>query len=727
MKFLILLILLSVTIQAQNVWYVDRDATGANNGLTWADAWNYLDSSGRAGYNGVNWSVIEAGDTIYVSGGTDSTTYLPAVGKTTFWISPKFPYLGGIYEPYDFAEPVIITKAWHEGHNGDVVITSRDGDNNSYGVFHVSDVNNVKFVGLRIIDRRGNSPVATSMTNFYGDNLVFEDCYFWLRGVTGGIGLGGYSSKILNCYIEYEENDLANDLDLFGSGNTKGGHVIDGNIIILRNGNTGTTSHRDIMQLSGDGDATTGTYITTVISNNLVIDEREEGTGWNAMLYFVGNKNLRNLIFNNIIVGRKNNTSIAGFWWDGYESKATTQTAVMLNNTLIIKGSSVNGVNANIDTVISKNNLFIIDTTVGKFYNLATLTGYGGVYPTDAGLVKEIDYNYYARYGGFGSGSEPFATTGPHKTWTQWITGDQHEPAYDANSHTTDSRNVIFVNKYDTVITSYYTETGRGMGVNLAAEYPDLVAEYPALLYDILGNPRGDNWDIGALQWTGSSLNLINVKGKVFLQGPFSSGSMSSHLALNALLPESQPYNVEPWNYNGTESLSLPAGQAGSVVDWVIIELRNSGNPAQVVAKRAALLKNDGTIVDTDGSVGVGFNSVQAGNYYIAVLHRNHLTVMSAVPVQLSSNSLLYDFTTGMNKAYGTNPMKDLGNGRFGLYAGDGNGDGGITIGDRVEVWQLQNGTMGYLGGDFNLDGGVNIIDANLYWSPNNGTMSQVP
>lgn len=247
------------------------------------------------------------------------------------------------------------------------------------------------------------------------------------------------------------------------------------------------------------------------------------------------------------------------------------------------------------------------------------------------------------------------------------------------------------------------------------------------MAYDILGNPRGSSWDMGALQWTGGSLNLINFKGKVFLQGPFSSGSMSSHLALNALLPADQPYNVAPWNYNGSESISLPAGQAGSVVDWILVELRSNSNPAQVIARRAALLKNDGTVLDTDGSTGVKFNDVQAGNYYVALFHRNHLAVMSASPVQLSSNSPLYDFTTGMNKAYGTNPMKDLGSGNFGLYAGDGNGDGGITIADRVEVWQLQNGTMGYLEGDFNVDGGVNIIDANLYWSPNNGTMSQVP
>ena len=100
---------------------------------------------------------------------------------------------------------------------------------------------------------------------------------------------------------------------------------------------------------------------------------------------------------------------------------------------------------------------------------------------------------------------------------------------------------------------------------------------------------------------------------------------------------------------------------------------------------------------------------------------------MSANPVQLSASSQIYDFTNGMDKAYGTNPMANLGNGIFGMYTGDGNSNGGITIADRNEVWLPQNGTLGYLNGDFNLDGGVTIHDVNLYWNINNGTMTQVP
>ena len=130
-----------------------------------------------------------------------------------------------------------------------------------------------------------------------------------------------------------------------------------------------------------------------------------------------------------------------------------------------------------------------------------------------------------------------------------------------------------------------------------------------------------------------NTVGNLQADVKVFLQGPFQSDIMMTALSENGLIPSSQPYNTAPWNYSGNES--LPAGQAGLSVDWVLVELRNSSNPTQVVARRAAILKNDGTLLNTDGSTGVPFNNLQEGSYYIAVFHRNHLAVMSANPVQL--------------------------------------------------------------------------------------------
>lgn len=120
MKPIIISLLLFYTLNAQNVWYVNRDATGANTGRSWADAWNYLDSSSWAGNNGINWNVIQAGDTVYVSGGTDSTVYVPNT-YYGFWIR------GEDNAPHTFAygNPVVIAPAWQSGHNGTVYFAAR--------------------------------------------------------------------------------------------------------------------------------------------------------------------------------------------------------------------------------------------------------------------------------------------------------------------------------------------------------------------------------------------------------------------------------------------------------------------------------------------------------------------------------------------------------------------------------------------------------------------------
>ena len=123
-----------------------------------------------------------------------------------------------------------------------------------------------------------------------------------------------------------------------------------------------------------------------------------------------------------------------------------------------------------------------------------------------------------------------------------------------------------------------------------------------------------------------------------------------------------------------------------------------------VYGRRAAFLKSDGTIVDTTGSSPVLFNGLSEGNYYIVIRHRNHLAVMSKNSVSLSGSSSLYDFTTAQEQAYGTNPMKALSGGGFGMIAGDANGDGFISASDKNISWFPQNGLIGYLSGDFNLD-----------------------
>ena len=237
------------------------------------------------------------------------------------------------------------------------------------------------------------------------------------------------------------------------------------------------------------------------------------------------------------------------------------------------------------------------------------------------------------------------------------------------------------------------------------------------------GATAGPEWNFSTLV-NGGNTFFVNANVKVYLDGPYTDDAMTTDLAANSLIPSSQPYNQQPWNYPGSENVST---FSQNIVDWVLVELRTGTGSSTIVARRAALLRNDGIIVDLNGQSLVKFSNVQDGSYYIVIRHRNHLAIMSKNPVLLTNTSSLYDFTTSEDKAYGNQPMKYLGNDKYGMYAADGNSNGNINNSDYAGVWKKENGSLGYESGDFDLNGGVNIVDRNSKWNPNKGKSSQVP
>jgi hypothetical protein len=215
----------------------------------------------------------------------------------------------------------------------------------------------------------------------------------------------------------------------------------------------------------------------------------------------------------------------------------------------------------------------------------------------------------------------------------------------------------------------------------------------------------------------------VVVNTKLLLEGPLSGTTMTTTLNTSGTIPKQQPYNTTPWNYAGAETASsIPAG----VVDWVLVELRTGTAGSTRVASRAAFVKSDGSIVDTNGVSLVGFPGVAQGSYYVVIKHRNHLGIMSAAPLALTSTSALYDFTTATTQAYGTNAMKLVGS-VYTMLAGDGNADGVINAVDRNTIWRVMNGSVGYRSGDFNLDNVTNATDRNSFWRTNNGRAGGVP
>jgi len=213
------------------------------------------------------------------------------------------------------------------------------------------------------------------------------------------------------------------------------------------------------------------------------------------------------------------------------------------------------------------------------------------------------------------------------------------------------------------------------------------------------------------------SKGLTKVKLKALLSGAYdASGLMNDDLRSGSLLPNNEPYTTLGYSHSGNESIvdgvfDITGNDA--IVDWVYIELRDENTPSTVVATRAALIQKDGDIVDMDGTSNVTFD-VTAGNYYVVVNHRNHLGIMSASVLALSTTETTYDFTASLSNAQGAaNGVEDLGSGYYGLYSGDVDYNGQTQSSDLSPIILIL-GTAGYLTEDTDMNGQVQTSDLQL-------------
>jgi len=221
------------------------------------------------------------------------------------------------------------------------------------------------------------------------------------------------------------------------------------------------------------------------------------------------------------------------------------------------------------------------------------------------------------------------------------------------------------------------------------------------------------------------------------LQGAYdgTSGMMRDDLRAASLVPTTEPYTGLGYTHvggGGTETVAqsvLNTTGLDAIVDWVVVELRESANPANVIASRSALMQADGDIVDVDGISTVAFNAVADGDYFVAILHRNHVGIMTGSALTLVSNAptaTTVDFTTtslyGGPTAYAT-----VGAGFQALVAGDASFDGQVQNTDDVYFWAPSTGSSGYQPGDYDLDAQVQNTDKVYYWISNAGLGTAIP
>lgn len=221
----------------------------------------------------------------------------------------------------------------------------------------------------------------------------------------------------------------------------------------------------------------------------------------------------------------------------------------------------------------------------------------------------------------------------------------------------------------------------------------------------------------------------LTIRITALLDGPYRDGAglMHDSLRRRALLPW-----VEPYTALGKTPWVMPAGFAfdpaalltegpDALVDWVYVELRDADDPTVVITSRAALLQRDGDVVEGDGRSPLRV-AAPVGGYHVAIHHRNHLPVMTQVPILLTSGTSFIDLTDGTIPTYGTE-AQCLRGGRQMLWAGDVNHDGMVrytgSSNDRDPILTAIGGSaptgtiQGYGNEDVDLDGSVKYTGEN--------------
>ena len=510
MKTIIISLLLLFTVQAQNVWYVDRDATGSANGTSWANAWRTISSSNLVS-GGVNYASLSPGDTIYVSGGSDSTLYRAPLNTNGHMI---YPSGGGI--TYASGNPIVLAPAWQTGHNGEVYIGA--ADNSTEWILEIHNISNIKFTDFKFVDTRTNRGLMLYLgggSAGFNDSLItLENCRIIGNGLDGLMYLNGYKITLRNCYIDFPYNTLAADQDPVGVAGGRGGITIEGCKIVYRNASMSTSAHRDILQFSNFGYGAGDQEIDNIIRNNILV-QPYDAVSWNAILYSSNPQCKTNFyVYNNIFVSNNTASSIGNVFLyqpDENPSNAWLLSIYVLNNTMVYNAPpsgdnqpfSISG--RYLDTLVIKNNVITYANPINTFMNIQPFSYMDGETLVPNVYHRDIDYNAYSMLGGI-SNSYPFYPGERFGSWTlaQWLAD-----GWDAHSLFQNSTAVTFANKWGENITDYYTETGRNIGVNIVESNPEFAAMFPDIAYDILGNPRSGNWDMGSLEYQDGAADTI--------------------------------------------------------------------------------------------------------------------------------------------------------------------------------------------------------------------------
>jgi hypothetical protein len=385
----VIFLLLSLPVYATD-WYVNKNASGNNNGTSWTNAWQ--------SFSAISWNSIQPGDYIYISGGTDSTVYTSGmtVGKNGTSGHPITITIGK-YAPVS------------TGHSGRVIF---DGGGGSMTAFQIRATG----VGRKYITIKGfecrNLEQGVNIEDV-ASNIVVDSLNIYNYSGQGAIMINGASeysidsTTIKNCRIVSVQLAASQSDGVYAQRCQR--TLFYNNYIRQRNQDP--NAHTDCLQA----------YLTNgwVIYNNFFINDSvysPEGGGTPMILGSQGTNPV--IIYNNFLymggIWDPSGSQNSALWTRWYSSGSMPPTWV-IHNTIVVNGPRCRAFIQEYDAV-SINNILAVFSTSGGMANLEESLPH-------AIPVDNTRHNLFWRSGGGASFSGQFTGnghTGSVSGWSSW-------------------------------------------------------------------------------------------------------------------------------------------------------------------------------------------------------------------------------------------------------------------------------------------------------------------
>lgn len=468
--FLIIFIFITPIAYSTN-YYVDKNASGQNNGTSWANAWR--------SFSVINWSSINPGDVVYISGGTDSTIYFERL------------VVGASGTPGNY---VTIRNSYEAGHDGKIII--EDPNTNTFdGCIYMAAKD---WIYVKGIETRAGIRACYIYT--LCDYLTIDSCIFrdWHpNGLTGGLKIEGNNNfpdnlnctniEIKNCIIESLPLYNLNSTDcLYAQGVLK--LRIHNNFINQRN-TSSNNMHVDCIQLYRTADV-------RIWNNVCIVDYGVQGHGMILGVESRAGQIDTMISYNNYIyaggheLGGDPDINAAFNRWYSNNSRPLSY---WIHNTLVTNHSNESPIVMEYMGFL-KNNIIVQFNPNGQppTWPLPTINAGNGMYFDPPCYVDSCtnnliwrewgDVQFYGQFSGNGNSGTPSG-------WSGWVntyggTGVSSNPSF---TNPLGSYNGFILNSNSPAINA---------GGNLQA-----FIESKGLPWaDILGNPRDSSPNIGAYE-----------------------------------------------------------------------------------------------------------------------------------------------------------------------------------------------------------------------------------